>query len=149
MSICTFLASNYPLPEAAPEREYPIHIDIDKGTVFDGDADDNFFLRAFPDIDLYSGMRYGVTLEWVYYTRGRAERILACIRQVLEHTDSVELWLAWLGSFREYDERPRIHRYHASIGELTPEDIGEFTEKPIWNSREDLRPNFHCLNIRP
>lgn len=38
------------MPEAAPCKDYPLHIDIDKGTNCDGDADDNIlsiFVAAF------------------------------------------------------------------------------------------------------
>lgn len=49
MSVWKMIASNYPLPELKPEKEYPLKINLDKGTAFDGDADDNFFLIPFPD----------------------------------------------------------------------------------------------------
>ena len=44
MSVCTFLASDYPLPEVAPAQEYPLEINIDSATIYDGGADDNYFL---------------------------------------------------------------------------------------------------------
>ena len=75
MSVCTFIASDYPLQEAAPEQEYPIEINIDTGTIYDGGMDDNYFLFSFPDVSDYTNKKYGVYLEW-NYTDGRAERIL-------------------------------------------------------------------------
>lgn len=36
MSVCTFIASNRPLKEVAPEKEYPIEINLDKGAIDDG-----------------------------------------------------------------------------------------------------------------
>ena len=36
MSVCTFIASDYPLPEAAPAQEYPMEINIDAGMIYDG-----------------------------------------------------------------------------------------------------------------
>ena len=47
MSVCTFIAADIPLQEAAPSKMYPVHIDLDKGTIEDGGADDNFFLFSF------------------------------------------------------------------------------------------------------
>lgn len=41
MSACKFIASDIPLAEFAPSQKYPLHIDIDSGTIDDGDADDN------------------------------------------------------------------------------------------------------------
>ena len=72
MSICTFLAANYPMPEAAPKKECHCYINVDEGTIFDGDADDNFFLHNFEDVKDYTDKEYGVYLEWAYYTEGRA-----------------------------------------------------------------------------
>ena len=75
MSVCTFIASDYPLKEAALEQEYSIEINIDTGTIYDGGMDDNYFLFSFPDVSDYTNKKYGVYLEW-NYTDGRAERIL-------------------------------------------------------------------------
>lgn len=88
MSLCIFWASDYPMPEVAPCKDYPLHIDIDKGTIYDGDADDNFFLCSFESVKDYTDKEYGVNLEWAYYTEGRAKLILDYIRDVLEHTKS-------------------------------------------------------------
>ena len=40
MSVCTFIASNYPLKEVAPEKEYSLEINLDSGTIDDGGAYD-------------------------------------------------------------------------------------------------------------
>ena len=50
MSVCTFLASDYPLPEVFPIQDYPIEINIDTGEIHDGGADDNYFLLNFRDV---------------------------------------------------------------------------------------------------
>ena len=42
MSICKFIAADIPLQESSPSKEYSVHIDLDKGTIDDGGADDNF-----------------------------------------------------------------------------------------------------------
>ena len=44
MSVCTFIAADCPLKEVSPEKEYPLHINIDEGTIEDDGADDNYFL---------------------------------------------------------------------------------------------------------
>ncbi len=59
MSVCTFLASDCPLPEMVPSKKYPVHIDIDNGIIDDGGADDNFFLLSFRDVQDYTNKKYG------------------------------------------------------------------------------------------
>ena len=149
MSICTFLAADCPLPSHFPSRDYPIHINIDTGTMDDGGADDHFYLRPFPDTDLYSSKQHAVALEWFYYTPGRAKNILSYIESALSHTDTVELWLVWLDTFTEYDERPIIHRFQAAISDLVPQDLQEFCDQKIWNQADSRRPSFYCLTIHP
>lgn len=74
MSVCTFLASDYPLPEVFPIQDYPIEINIDTGEIHDGGADDNYFLLNFRDVSDYTDKKYAVYLEW-NYTDGRAKQI--------------------------------------------------------------------------
>ena len=33
MSVCTFIASDSPLREVSPEKEYPLEINLDNGTI--------------------------------------------------------------------------------------------------------------------
>ena len=86
MSVCTFIASNCPLTEVALEKEYPIAINLDNGTIDDGGVDDNYFLLPFHDVSDYTDMKHGVYLEW-NYTDGRAEQILKYMRAALEETE--------------------------------------------------------------
>ncbi len=95
MSVCTFIASNSPLHEAAPQKEYPLFININDGTVYDGGADDNFFLHNFKDVQNYTDKKYGVWIEW-NYTYGWARKILEYIKNALEHDAAIEIWRVWL-----------------------------------------------------
>ena len=147
MSVCTFLAADVALQEVAPTKEYPIHIDIDNGKIYDGDADDNFFLNIFEDVRSYTDKKYGVCLEWAYYTDGRAVQILEYIKDVLQSTDSVEIWHVWLMDYYEYDERPVIRKISKSISELTVIDIKTLDGAEIWNNEEKDRPSFYCLKV--
>lgn len=96
MSVCTFIASDSPLREVAPTQEYPFEINIDTGTIYDGGADDNYFLLSFSDVSDYTDKKYGVYLEWDY-TDGRAEQVLKYMRAALEETEQIEFWHVWLG----------------------------------------------------
>jgi len=147
VSVCTFLAADVALQEVAPTKEYPIHIDIDNGKIYDGDADDNFFLNIFEDVRSYTDKKYGVCLEWAYYTDGRAVQILEYIKDVLQSTDSVEIWHVWLMDYYEYDERPVIRKISKSISELTVIDIKTLDGAEIWNNEEKDRPSFYCLKV--
>ena len=140
MSVCTFIAADMPLQEVKPLKDYPIHIDLDKGIIDDGGADDNYFLLSFPDVQDYAAKKYGVYLEW-NYTAGRAEQILKYIRDALEETELVELWHVWLMDYFEYEDSPVIHKRTISIGELTIQDIKEIDNADIWNSPDKNIPS--------
>jgi len=149
MSVCRFIAADVPLQEVKPSKEYPIHMDLDKGTIDDGGADDNFFLFSFPDVRDYTDKKYGVSLEW-NYTDGRAEEILKYIREVLKETESVEFWHVWLMDYYEYEDSPVIHKRKICINELTIKDIYELDSADIWNSPDKnipSRPLFYRLII--
>jgi len=149
MSVCTFIAADIPLQEVAPSKEYPVHIDIDNGTIEDGGADDNFFLFSFPDVQDYSDKKYGVYLEW-YYTDGRAEQILNYMKEVLKKVESIELWHVWLMDYYEYEDSPVIRKRTISIEEMTIWDIYEMDNANIWNSPDKnipSRPSFYRLII--
>ena len=149
MSACTFIAADIPLQEMKPSKKYPIHIDIDKGTIEDGGSDDNFFLLSFPDVQDYTTKKYGVYLEW-YYTDGRAEQILKYIRETLNETESVELWHVWLMDYYEYEDSPIVHKRKIAVNEMTSKDIYELDNADIWNRPDKnipSRPSFYCLKI--
>ena len=149
MSVCKFIASDMPLAEFRPSQEYPYHVNIDDGTIYDGDADDNYFLFFFKDVDLYTEREYGVYLEWDY-TEGRARQIIEYIKKALEESESVEFWSVWLMDYYEYEDRPYIHRTEISIDELTVEDIKKINDAEIWNKSDKMnpeRPSYYCLTI--
>ncbi len=146
MSVCTILAADGILPKVIPEKTYPIYVNVDKKIVDDGGADDNYFLYPFEDVRSYSERQYGVSLEWEYFTEGRGIQIIDYIRNVLLHTDCVELWHIWLSDYWEYDERPIIHKEQKSVDELVAEDIKKIDDAVIWD-KEGKRPHFYCLKI--
>ncbi len=149
MSVCTFIASDCPLPEVAPVKEYPLEIDVDSGTIYDGGADDNYFLHTFTDVRDYTDKQYGVCLEW-NYTDGRAEQILNYMNEMLGKVEYIELWHVWLMDYCEYEDSPVIHKRTISIDEITIRDIHELDSAEIWNSPDKhipSRPSFYCLRI--
>jgi hypothetical protein len=148
MSVCTFIAANCPMDEVRPSKEYPLEINIDEGTIYDGDADDNFSLCKFREVSDYTDKKYGVSLEWAYYTESRAKLILKYISDALSRTDTVEVWHVWLPyDYYEYDERPIIKKKTLHIDEISPEDIREIDNAVIWEKPNSIRPIFYCLEI--
>ena len=150
MSVCTFIASDHPLTEAAPVRDYPTKINIDTGTIDDGGADDNYFLYLFEDVRDYTDKKYGVYLEWDY-TEGRAKQLIAYMKNALQDTASIELWHVWLMDYYEWEDRPVIHKQTICIDELTAKHIREMDEAEIWNTPDKMypdRPSFYCLEIK-
>lgn len=149
MSVCKFIASDMPLAEFRPSQEYPYHVNIDDGTIYDGDADDNYFLFFFKDVDLYTEREYGVYLEWDY-TEGRARQIIEYIKKALEESESVEFWSVWLMDYYEYEDSPVIHKRTISIEEMTIQNIKEIEDADIWNKPDKQipsRPSFYRLVI--
>jgi len=68
MSVCTFIAADFHMDEMRPSKNYPLEINLDEGTIYDGDADDNFYLYKYKELSDYTDKNYGVCLEWAYYT---------------------------------------------------------------------------------
>ena len=148
MSVCRFIAFDLPLSEFAPSQNYPVKIDIDKGTIDDGGADDNYFLISFDRVKDYTDKEYGVYLEW-NYTDGRAKQIIDYIKTALQKSDSIEFWQVWLMDY-EFEDRPFVHRKTISIDELTIEHIKEIAIADTWNKSDKMypqRPSFYCLTI--
>ena len=149
MSVCIFIASDFPLNTYAPSQDYPLEINIDAGTIYDGGADDNYFLHLFNDVETYTNKKYGVCLEW-NYTDGRATRIVEYLKNNLQNTVIVELWCVWLMDYYEFEDRPFIHRKTIPISELTIEHIKETNNAVIWNTPDKMypeRPSFYCLTV--
>lgn len=150
MSVCTFLAADCPLETAAPSQEYPLHIDLDSGTIDDGRADDNYFLHPFPEAKTYTDKAHAVCLEW-NYTPGGANRLIQYIKNALQRTDAVELWHVWLMDFWEFEDRPAIHRQTVAIDELTAGQLRDLDAAEIWNKPDRQypeRPSFYCITVR-
>ena len=149
MSVCTFIASDSPLPDAAPSKEYPLVINVDEGTICDGGADDNFSLHTFEDVQDYTDKKYGVYLEW-HYTDGRAGEILKYIKEALEYDTTIEIWHVWLMDHYEYDERPVIKKRTVSFSDVTSDHVKEIDNAEIWNTPDKsnpCRPSYYCLAI--
>ncbi len=148
MSACRFIASDSPLTEFAPSQDYPLEINIDNGTIYDGGADDNYFLNFFESVKDYTNKNFGVYLEW-NYTDDRAKQIVEYIKTALQKSNSIELWLVWL-DYYEFENRPFVHRKMISVSELTTEHIKEIDSAAIWNTPDKMypeRPSFYCLTI--
>ena len=135
MSICRIIASDIPLAEFKPSQDYPLEINLDKGTMYDGGADDNYFITNFTNIQDYSKKKYGVSLEW-NYTDGRAKQIIEYMRSALLKTDSVEFQLVWLMDYYEFEDRPFIHKKTIRIDELNIDHIKEIDSADIWANPE-------------
>lgn len=139
------------LTEVSPVQDYPFEINLDKGTMYDGGADDNYFLHFFQDVQNYTDKKNGVCLEWNYFTEGRAKQIIEYMKNVLQDTTSIELWHVWLMDYYEFEDRPVIHRQTVSIDELTTKHIKEIDDAEIWNTPDKMypnRPSFYCLEIK-
>lgn len=151
MSYCTFIASDSPLREVIQQKTYPLTVNLDEGTVYDGGADDTFGLCAFKDVQSYTDKKYGVYLAWHYYTEGRAKKILEYIKEALDYDATIEIWRVWLGDYYEYEESPVIQKCTVPFSDLTVDDIREVDSAAVWNhpdKRHPGRPSFYCLIVK-
>ena len=107
-----------------------VYIDIDTGTITDGDFDDDFNIWI-PDnsLPLKSNKKYFAVLEWHRLTEGRAENIIKYISQSLENTDMIELCHIWLGAEDQYHH---IKSKVFTIDEFTSKDIIELDKANLW-----------------
>lgn len=62
MSHCVFIAADTPLPEVTPSQDDPLHIDLDTGTIFDGER--------------MTIIACGPLTRWIYTARRNTEFIL-------------------------------------------------------------------------
>lgn len=147
MSVCIFLASDSPLKTYSPPEEYPLEVNVDTGEIYDGGADNNFFLHNFEEVQSYSDKKFGVRLEW-NYTDARAKYLIDYIKEALRSTESVELWNVWLAYYYEYDESPVIHKRTIAASELSVEDIKTLINSDNFNTpdkRYPDKPSFYRL----
>lgn len=114
-----------------------ITINKERNTVDDGGLDDDFSILKLDDAteDIFTQKQYRVYIEW-NYSRGRAERIIAYIRN---QARDLELWQAWLGD----GANTRIVKYSMKIDELTPEVLKEIDSLKVC----DDAPTQYCFVI--
>ena len=143
MSGCVFLASDCPLPEIGPSKNYPVSFNSDTGKIFDGGADDNFSLISFGECD----KKYAVSIEQQQITAGRAARIINYINTAQAQTESVGLRNVWLFEYFDYDDRPYISKKTIHIGELTADDIEKIYNASNLGMKDRNHPVFYCLKI--
>lgn len=104
--------------------------DIDRGEIRDGGLDDDFSIRVEQSFeDLYSEKKHTASLEWAYYTEGRAKMVIDYLSCHLKQADEVEMWQIWMG----IDSKPLIRSRSLSIQELTPADIKELVGRKVWS----------------
>lgn len=117
-----------------------IHIDLDNGTIDDGNFDDDYSVMSIrPGCrDIHSERKYQSQIECIW-SISRAERILTLISELLENTDVVEFWHIYMDD----GEKPEIIYYNANVDEFTPQDLIEISNLSTY----DKRAIHHCVRI--
>ncbi len=165
MSKLLYIAGNYPLKEVIAHNVNSLSIKESLACeVQDRDmllSDDLFSISPLEKSeDILTQKTYCASLDWKY-TKGRAARVAAYVKDYLQHTDEVEIWNIWMGT--SYPP-PLIQKKEISADELTPELLEKIDgikcyEKPAlykkhvpaeWNiSQEEFYPETHyCFVIR-
>lgn len=127
----------------------------------DGFLDDHFSISPFEKWeDILTEKTYCASLNW-NYSKGRAARVAAFIKEYLQHTEEVEIWNIFMGA--SYPP-PQIKKINISASELTNEllkkidQIDDYSQETYlykgylpdeWNiSDEDLNQDIqYCFVI--
>ena len=155
ISINEAIALGVKIPDYALEmdldRDKPILLYMDRELHFntetkeleDGDFDDDFAIHPFSPaevFEIYTQKPYCARLEWHRYTDGRAENILAYIREHLQTAEDMEIWHGWLDDA----ETPVFKKKTFLLSELTAELLKALEEAPV--SAEPMA--HYCYIIR-
>ena len=90
MSVLTYIASNYPLPEKRYPADLKVNFNLDTGVIDDGGLDDSFELIPCMNYDgVFTEKKYAMALEWHYYTEGRAGQVIQIIKENPPHSRSL------------------------------------------------------------
>ncbi len=128
MSVCTFLATNVPLPEVLPKS----------------DEDDSFFLFPFDEAGLYTNQKHALLPEW-NCTEEQSHRLIQYLREALRSAETVELWHVWLVDGWDYEDRPVFRHASLAIDDLLPEHLRELDDKEVLERAG--RSTAYCLSI--
>ena len=147
MSYCTFIAADCDLPEKAWPEESPLDIHVDTGTIYDGDADDNYALSALcNDCIRFTERKSAVELCWNYYTDGRAQQIIDYIKTALFSCEAVEIWRVWLALPSE-GLCPSVKEHIVPVDQLAPKDIALIDHADPFDGEYNKYPVFYCLRV--
>lgn len=131
MSVCTFLASNLPLPRV--ERVEAEDVGL-------------FPLRLPPRP---CEMPYAAEVEAADNFHAAAQ-LLEQIRAALALSETVELWRVWLMDYWEFENRPYMHTSVCRFRDLTEEQIIALDRAETWNKPDKNnpeRPSFYRLIV--
>ena len=128
MSVCTILASGFPLEEVPPPPGLEIILRPGKGEAQYRNAGRGFAVFAsgwFPELQTEKEYTYSLDLY------GGEEALAAYLREQLEEAGEIELWRVWLDGGFDH----RVRKVKISADGLTAEDIRELEQMEVW--RED------------
>ena len=132
MSRYMVLASDAPFQKVScpPDFDFTITLYIDERRAEDSGRDDGFTIfPAEKMLEIPSEKKYFADLNWVYeYTPGRAERVIAYLREHLKTAEEVEWWNVWLNM----DLGHRVRKAEIPISEFTADDVQELDRLKVW-----------------
>ncbi|MDE7243345.1 MAG: hypothetical protein K2O18_05115 [Oscillospiraceae bacterium] len=132
MSTLMLLASDAPLQEfyPPPDFDFTVTFYIDERRTEDSGRDDGFAIIPRERVlEILSEKRYYASFEWLYtYTPGRAERVIAYLKEHLKTAGEIEFWHVW----QDMDFDHRVRKAEIPIDELSAEDIQELEQLEVW-----------------
>lgn len=123
-------------------------MEINEDGVFDGNSDDNFSLHTLDNTFDFCEKSHCLSIEWNYFTNGRALKIIDYVLELLLETDMVEIWNIWLDV-----EFPKIITTSININNLEVSHIENllnsdlFDEKILSRYDQPYTGIFYCLKI--
>lgn len=81
--------------------------------------------------DILTEKKYCASLSWPGYTKGRAQQLIAYIKEHLKYSPEIELWHIWMG--KSYPT-PDIKKTYIRIEDLDTEAIKKLYECSVWET---------------
>lgn len=107
-------------------------IDPENGIWKDYEFDDDFSICPMEKSeDMLTQKKYCASLQWNNYTKGRAQRVICYIREILMNTPQVEIWHIWMGAAWP---PPRIRRMQIPVEKLVPEVLERLDAFEVWKT---------------
>lgn len=130
-------------PDVILYMDREIEINPQTNEIEDGNFADDFEIFPFLPQEyfgIHTEKPFCANLEWNFYTKDRAENVIAYIGEHLQKTEELEIWHVWLDDA----QMPVFRKKELLLSELTAEVLQEIAEADLT-----IEPLVHyCYQIK-